>query len=257
MPKNSLFALIGAVALVLAPGCARFPDDGGIGNFTRISFRFRVQGKINDANDESPLTQYVYIVAIRTLTTDDIPNTGAPSPVIGDNTPNGFVAGSPTHFVLYDSTRPAQPFTLFKFNPGPTPGDPDNPVNLSSWFDTTPTRGRIINFVRPQDGDPAELQFDLFANQLVDSDADADTIRRIQVNILTMTRLSTTPGGTRIWDSIGNSQLPSEINAFLNVDLRGNSVVNNQLNTEPTGDTVAGNDPDIDLTDFRIEVERP
>lgn len=261
LPQN--LVLYGRLGLILAvlgstAGCARFPDSGAVGNFTRIRFKIRVNGTINDSTDSSPLTQYVYIIAIRVLQTDDIPNTGAPIPVANETSPNGFVAGSPTHFVQYDSLRPSQPFILYKFNPGPAAGDPTNPVNLGSWFDTSSTRGRIINFVRPSDagGSPKEFQFDLFANQLVNVNADAGTIRRLQVNILTMNRLSTS-GGSRVWDAVGNSLSPSEINSVLTVDLRSNSTVNNTTGIEPTGDTVGANDPDADISDFTIEVQRP
>lgn len=249
-------ALLGCVA---AGGCARFPAQGALGNFTRITFRFSVSGAINDSLDGTPLSQYVYIVAIRTLTTDDIPVTGSPLPVVGSPSSNGFVAGSPTHFVQYDSLRTSQPFVLNKFNPGPTPGDPSNPINLTSWFDTAPTRGRIVNFVRPIDpgGNPRTLQFDIFTNQLVDSDNLAANLRQLQVNILTMNRTANTGGGTRVWDALGNSLNPTELNTFITVDLRTNTVTDNRNGVEPQADTVGANDPDVDISDFTIEVQRP
>jgi hypothetical protein len=239
-------------------GCARFPDTPET-SFTKLSFRLRVAGAINDSRDDTPLTSYVYIVAIRVLTTEEIPNTGSPQPVINDNSPNGFVAGSPTHFVVYDSQRPAQPFTLNKFLPGPTPGDPDNPINLAQWTDTAPTRGRIVNYSRPGDpgADPRELRFEIFANQLVDSDDQADQIRRIQVNILTMNRLSNQGSGQRTWDALGDTRNPAEINTFLNIDVRANLIVDNLLGTEPADDTAGALDPDADLIDYTIEIERP
>jgi hypothetical protein len=216
----------------------------------------QVGGRFNDAIDDTPLTQYIYIIGIRVLTTDTIPPTGEPIPVIGGNSPNGFIAGSPTHFVIYDPTRAGQPLILNKFNPGPTPGDPSNPVNLSSWFDTAPTRGRILNFTLPGDLAGRELRFDIFANQLADSDNLAADIRRIQVNFFAMSRLATSPG-SRVWDSLGNSLNPGEVNTFVNVDLRSNLTVDNRLGIELASDTVGGSDPDLDIVDFSIEVQRP
>ncbi len=254
--RHSLaFAGILAVGLGPMSGCARFPTNG-VGEFSRISFRLRVTGNINDATDDSPLTQYIYIIALRVLTTDTTPPTGAPIPVLGDNSPNGFVAGSPTHFVLYDPTRPSQPLVLNKFNPGPTAGDPTNEINLASWFDTSATRGRIVNYTLPGDGDRRELRFDIFANQLADSDTAAANLRRIQVNFLTMNRLATT-SGSRVWDALGNSLNPGEVNTFVTVDLRSNVTVDNRLGVEPQNDTVGANDPDVDISDFSIEVQRP
>ena len=245
---------------LLATSCAKFPANGGIGNFTKITFRIKVAGNINTTQDDTPFTNYVYIVAIRALTTEDVPNTGAPVPVIGSNTPNGFVAGSPTHFVQFASDNPLRsyPFILYKFNPGPTTGDPDNPVNLASWFDTTPTRGAITNFQR-LDSDPHTLQFELFVNQLVNTDADASTIKKLQINLLTMNRLATSGSSGRLWDALGNANVPSELTTTITVDLRSNNTVDNRFETEPstTPDVTGGNDPDLDIRDFSVTVQQP
>jgi len=261
LSPNSVFSRrfigLAGLAILAGGGCAKFPDGGGVGEFTRVSFRFRVSGAINDAVDTTPLSQYVYIVAVRALDTEDVPNVGAPAPVIGDNSPNGFVAGSPTHFVVYDSTRAARPFILNKFNPGPTAGDPDNPINLGSWFDTSATRRPIINFTSPVNGgDPKELKFDLFVDQLVDSDNLAPNLKKLQVNILAM-NVKSTSSARRSWDALGNSLSPTEIVTTLTVDLRFNQIINNASGIEPENDTVGFVDPDVDISDFTIEVQRP
>ena len=257
LPRRTLTLAIGLGFLASLSGCAKFPDGGGVGNFTKISFRFRVAGSINDTIDSSPLSQYIYVVAIRTINTEDVPNTGAPSPVIGNNSPNGFVAGSPTHFVQYDSTRPGRPFSLYKFNPGPTPSDPTNPINLGSWFDTSATRRPILGYAAPvTGGDPRELQFDLYTDQLVDSDNLASTLTKLQVNILTM-NVKSTASGSRSWDALGNTLSPTEVNTTVIVDLRFNHIVNNASGIEPTNDTAGFSDPDDDISDFSIEVQRP
>jgi hypothetical protein len=241
----------------MCASCAKFPDTAGPGNFARITFRMRVAGNINTVQDDTPLTNYVYIFAIRVLTTDETPNTGAPQPVVGENNPNGFVAGSPTHFVQFDPARnPTRPFTLYRFNPGPSPGDPTNPINLASWVETTSSRGPIID--QFDESTPNELRFDVFVNQLVNSDAEANTVRRLQVNLLTMNRLAN-QGSTRdrSWDALGDQRLPSEISTFVTVDLRTNQIVDNRQNIEPTGDVVNLSDPDLDISDFSIEVQQP
>ena len=249
-----------AAFLLAGVGCAKFPNDGGLGNFTKITFRIKVAGNINTTQDDTPFTNYVYLVAIRTLTSEEVPNTGAPVPVIGSNTPNGFVAGSPTHFVQFASDNPqrAYPFTLYKFNPGPTAGEPDNPVNLASWFDTTSTRGAITNFQR-LDSDPRTLQFELYVNQLVDADSAASTIKKLQINLLTMNRLATGGSGGRLWDALGNATIPSEVSTTITVDLRSSTTVDNRFETEPstTSDVSGGNDPDLDIRDFSVTVQQP
>jgi hypothetical protein len=71
-----------------------------------------------------------------------------------------------------------------------------------------------------------------------------------------MNRLATS-GGARVWDAIGNSLNPVDVNSFVTVDLRVNGVVDNRFSIEPAGDTAGGDDPDLDLADFSIEVQRP
>ncbi|CAN5409385.1 hypothetical protein BH11ARM2_BH11ARM2_33310 [soil metagenome] len=246
--------------LLLIASCAKFPDNDTSSRFARISFTIQMQGEINDTSDDTPLTNYLYYVAIRTITTEDVPNTGAPVPVIDSNTPNGFVAGSPTHFVLFDSQRPTQsyPYRLFKFNPGPVETDPDNPINLGSFFDTASTRGPIVNFVRPTDSaNKNELKFDIFLNQLANTDEDATQIKKLQINVLTMNQLATQGVNTRAFDALGNSQSPSEINTTITIDLRSNNIVTNNQGIEPTGDVINGNDPSLDIQNYTVEVHQP
>jgi hypothetical protein len=71
-----------------------------------------------------------------------------------------------------------------------------------------------------------------------------------------MNRLATT-SGSRVWDALGNSLNPGEVNTFVTVDLRSNVTVDNRLGVEPQNDTVGANDPDVDISDFSIEVQRP
>lgn len=247
--------LAAAAAGLLAGGCAKYPSGTGADTFTKVSFRMKVRGQINP--------NYVYIVAIRVITTEDTPNTGAPIPVIGSNTPNGFVAGSPTHFVRFDpNSNPNQPFILYKFNPGPTQNDPTNTVNLASWYDTTATRGPIVNYSSLSDY-PSELRFDLFTNQLVDADSEAGTITKLQVNFLTMNKTAVSGTSGREWDALGNSQSSSDITDTITIDLRSNNQVDNgpdpdsNPTLEPAGDTVGGDDASLDLTDFTVSVTQP
>lgn len=250
--------------LLLVASCARFPDSGSASsNFARLSFTVQLQGQVNDVQDDTPLTNYLYFVAIRTITTEDVPNVGAPVPITGDSSQavgNGFVAGSPTHFVTFDTSRPTQPYPyhLFRFDPSSTPDDPSNATNLLSFVDTASIRGPIVNFVRPSaSSNKNELKFDLFLNQLANTDEEAANIKKIQINVLTMNQLATSGISTRAWDGLGNSRSPSEINTSITIDLRTNNLVTNNQGLEPTGDVVNGDDPSLDIQNYTVEIRRP
>jgi hypothetical protein len=257
------------LALLLLGGCARYPEGGAGSNFARITFRVRVAGRFNTTQDDTPLTNYVYVVAIRAIQGEGIPNTYPPSPVVGSNSPNdqnyspnGFVAGAPTHFVRFESDRPDQayPFRLFRFQPVvPTPTNGDNPIDLAAYADTFSSRGPIVQFERP-DADQQnsqELTFTVFANQLVDSDDLAPNLRRLQVNILTMNKPATQGTSDRVWDALGDPGQFGDVSQFVTIDLLTNQIVSNVGGIEAEGDTTNGNEPDLDITDFSIQVEQP
>jgi hypothetical protein len=148
------------------------------------------------------------------------------------------------------------PFVLYKFAPGPTADDPTNPTDLSRFSDTTTTRGPLVSFVQYIPG-TNELKFDIFTNQLVDSDAAAQTLQALQVNLLTMNRYANQGAGTRAWDAIGDNRVTSGL-SFISVDLRRNNIVTNTATSlEPEGDVTNANDPDLDIIDWSIEVQRP
>ncbi|HEY0867915.1 MAG TPA: hypothetical protein VGE01_11065 [Fimbriimonas sp.] len=240
-------ALLVAAALC---GCAKFPEDGGgTANVTRIQFRMRVQGKINTTLDNDPITNYIYAVAIR-ASADENPNPETnPQPVFSAPHPNGFVQGEPTHFVLFDSINPQSqyPYVLYRFA---RTGDPENPINLASW---TRVDQQIINFVRPDAGSN-ELRFDLFINQLADSVEEQNSLRFLQVNFLTMNRYARDTVSGRQQDYLGNNNNPVDVNKAITIDLRTNTVRENDNDYEPTGDTP---DPDLDIVDWSVQVVRP
>lgn len=211
----------------------------------------KVAGTIND--------QYFYDFAIRT-STDPNPESDAtkvPQPVIGQNNPNGRVAGSPTHFIEYAPSVPSSDtFTVYRFSTQaevPNPSDPDNPINLGSFPPTT--RGRIFDFVSPVPGTSSELQFSIFMNLLADTDADAKAIQALQIQMLTMSRLSNQGGGTRVYDYLGSLNQPE----FVKIDLRSNNSYGNSgglpgSGLEPDGDCPV---PDLDIVDWGVTVVRP
>ncbi len=190
------------------------------------------------------------------------PPTLAPVPVINSNNPNGRTAGSPTHFVEFNSLFPtsSQPFTLNEFATSaqvPNPNDPTNPINLAVYAPST--RGQIFNFTTPfNGGGPSTLSFTVYTNMLADTDAEAMALQTLQVNILTMTRPANQGSGTRVIDGLGDSRTVSGLNNFLQINLlKSGTYANSLIQLEPTGDTFGGTEPDVDITDFTITVTPP
>lgn len=250
MSRKAVFQMAG-FALAAAAGCAKFPANGTGTGFTKLIFRLKVAGTIN--------ANYIYDFAIR-ASTDANPDTSSehvPQPVLNGSSPNGRMAGSPTHFVEYaPSNATLDPFTLYRFSTQaevPNPDDPDNPINLGNFPPST--RGRIVNYDPITPGTTTDLQFELFVNLLADTDAAAPLIQALQVQLLTMNRPTNLGSGTRVIDYLGQAGSPE----FIKVDLRSNGTYGNTSGLpgsgiEPTGDCP---DPDLDIVDWSIEVQRP
>ncbi len=247
-------------ALVLG-SCARFPSTPNAGDFTSITFTFRVAGKINTTADSDPATYYVYDVALAASADPNPLVTLAPVPVINSNNPNGRVAGSPTHFIEFNSLNPTSqfPFALNRFalsSEAPNPNDPTNPTNLAVFSPST--RGVITRFTTPSNGgDPATLSFTIYTNMLADTDAAARALQSLQINILTMTRPANQGSGNRVIDAFGDSRSISGLSNFLQINLLKSGSYTNLSGNEPTGDTFGGTDPDVDIIDYTITVTPP
>jgi hypothetical protein len=206
---------------------------------------------------------YIYDIALRASSSSNPDVQNAPLPTLSSNNPNGRMAGSPTHFVEFyapASDPTIEPFVLYRFSlqsEVPNPSDPNNAINLASWARSG--RGRIVNFTPVTTGSSNTLQFSIFTNMLADTDAAANALESLQVNLLTMNRISSQGGGNRTIDSLGDNNSSSGINTFLKVDLRASGSYNNLIpgpgyQIEPTGDCP---DPDLDVTDFSIDVAKP
>jgi len=251
------------LALGLAVGCAscaKFPDNATGSQFTRIIFRLEVAGKINTSIDDDPSTFYLYDFAIRASTDPNPQDQTAPRPVLGANEPNGRMAGSPTHFVEFNGqfATVANPFVLYRFaktSEVENPTDPTNDIELSSFAEST--RRRIVNFDRVENGTRV-LQFELFTDQLADTDEAAQALQSLQVNFLSMTRPANIGSGTRVIDAFGDTRSP-QINDYFLIDLRANRVYSGTLSPgfEPENDTIPGTLPDVDIVNWSIEVQRP
>lgn len=211
--------------LLLLCGCAKLPDNAVVTTTKRLLFTLRVQGQIR--------SDYVYIVALRP-SVDLNPTTQGPIPVIAPPWGNGFVAGGVTHFVRWDPLQSPR-FIIYKFLN----------ANLLDFFQV----GVPINYVEVGPNDK-ELKFEIDLSQLVTNPLDQQSI---QVNFLTMNRIPSGTGGSKDWDALGDSRLPGEINDYVTIPLRTAGVYDNARfnDLEPSNDAP---DPDLEITDFRIEV---
>lgn len=216
--------------LLTLASCAKFPPNVTT-DATRVIFSMEVRGQIR--------SDYIYIIAIRT-STDVNPIGDGPVPVVAFPTNNGFVAGNVNYFVQWSPDT--QQYTLYRF----TSAD-------ASFF--TPA-GIPINSV-PVTGGGRRLQFELSAEQLVTTAGTSNTLQSLQVNFLTMNRLlNASAGSSRIIDALGDTRLITELNSPVRIPLATSGIYDNNrfaLLEPPVADCP---DPDLDISDWSIEVRR-
>lgn len=219
------------LSLLLLAGCAKFPGTTVAGS-TRLVFTMTVDGTIRD--------NYVYIIALRP-SLEGNPTTPGPEPVVAPPWGNGFVAGNVTHFVRYDVTQSPR-YLLYKFRD----------VNLNEYF----AIGAPVTSEDPSTNGGKTLRFELDLKDIEPTPGSAGTLQSLQVNFLTMDRVPQgNDTGGKNFDALGNSQSPSEINEWVTIPLTQNGIYDNlRFNgLEPRGDT---RDPDLDITNFSVEVRK-
>jgi hypothetical protein len=217
-------------------GCAKFPTNI-TADSTRLIVRMTVKGEIQRNG-------YIYIIPLR-VSTDPNPTGDGPIPVVAFPNANGFVTGNVTHFVSW--TPDSREYTLWKFRDG----------NL---IERDPI-GIPINTVDVQTGS-RNLGFELSLEQLVDTPGTSSQLQSLQVNFLTMSRSldnGTTAG--RIIDALGDTRNILDLNSPIRILLATSRLYTNQdFNfVEPPSDTPANSDcpdPDLDISDWSIEVRR-
>lgn len=226
--------------LAIMSACAKFPPNGG-SQSTRLIFTMTVAGEIRN--------NYIYIVALRPSRAVNPNPADGPLPVVERPWGNGFVAGNVSHFVQYDVAQ-SSPYLIYKF-------DLVDQVNyvpdLTHWSEL----GVPVNTTDVPPGGKV-IQFEILLSDLEPDPTVEAALQTLQVNFLTMNRRPTGDDpGTKIWDALGNNT-PSQVNDYINIPLTQNGVYNNDNNVqgviEPEGDTP---DPDLDITDWRVEVRRP
>lgn len=233
---RTFFVALCLVALVFG-GCARFPDGGGEGLTTRLIFTMEVDGVLRTGSEPgSGGAPYVYIIALR-LSKEINPTDEGPIPVVVPSG-NGFVAGNATHFIIWNPLA-SPSYQIWRF--------------LDEELNDYVQIGVPINFVPVQTAGN-RLEFEVDLSQLVPV-SEVPEYRSVQVNFLTMNNTNTSGGG-RLWDALGDSADPSQINSFFTVPLTFSQLYDNARagGIEPQGDVI---DPDLDIIDWSIEVRLP
>ncbi|MGE0001481.1 MAG: hypothetical protein AB7F50_05175 [Fimbriimonadaceae bacterium] len=223
-----------ALTALIACGCAKFPDTGGVGATTRLVFTMEVDRQIRSGRNtgENGLP-YVYVVAIFLSKVDNPPEDG-PLPVVSPGG-NGIVAGQCSHFVMFYPPQ-GPDYQIWEFRD----------ATLNERF----PKGIPIQTTDVNPGS-ARIQFEIDLSQLVPL-ADVGAYRSAKVNFLTMNNTNT-QGGGRVWDARG--QFPVQVNRPFTVPLRASRTFRNAQTdaVEGAGDCA---DPDLDIVDWTIEVRK-
>ncbi len=248
---------IGLVSTVFGlVGCAKFPANGTSSDFTHLIFRFRLAAPIDP--------HYIYGVAIRPImdgdpTSVDLDGHG-PVPVIRVGSKNGYVEGWPTRFIQFDES--VKPFYLvYRFPPREVTTEDDNPRNLgakelfsqaadSNFIDPRPISNDGVSYGK-------DLGFEITTRDLVDSEADAQKIRHIQFNILTMNKDALASTADRVMDALGD---PSTFErGYTQRFVKASNTFTNTGSTIPErpDDTYPVNLPSVDIVDWSLEIRTP
>ena len=221
--------LLGIVLSLTLFGCAKLPVGGGIPTTKRVTFSFTMQTAINQ--------NFVYIIPLRPSALSNPPDQG-PVPVVAPPWGNGFVSGNVNYFVKWDFTQlPQSQCEIFQFAD----------ANLINYF----AIGVPISFSQTPDGKTLMFQLDLA--QIAPDATTAESYQSVQVNFLTMDHVPQGSTGSKTWDALGDSRLPSQINTWVTIPLRTSGTYTNSSTgfIEPTGDCA---DPALDIADWLIQV---
>lgn len=215
---------------LLLAGCARFPE-GGQAVSKRLIVQFRVAGQIRP--------DYHYFILIDN-DNDPLGVDGPVPPIAPPWGGNGFATGSLQYFVEHNGALPFNGFVLYKVL------DPDR-------LQVFQPLGPPIEASVSPDGKSLRVVID-FASIVLEGQEPAD-IRTLQINIIATDRTPKDPTDTslKMWDALGDSR--QSPNSYLTIQTDIDRVLRNvDTNMEPAGDVVNGNDPDLDIVDWQIEV---
>lgn len=216
--------------LLLPTGCARFPQQEQA-TAKRLVVQFRVAGQIRP--------EYYYFILIDN-DNDAIGATGPTPPVAPPWGGNGFATGSFQSFVEYNGALPFGGFLVHRVL------DPDR-------LQVFQPLGAPLEALVSPDRKSVRVVID-FGSIAREGQSPAD-IRVLQLNIIATDRTPKDPTDTslKMWDALGDSRLSA--NSYLTLTTDTDRVLRNiDLKLEPEGDVVGGNDPDLDIVDWQVEV---
>jgi hypothetical protein len=219
-----------AVAVYVMSSCAVLPNGSTGTQFTRLIFTWTMEGPINP--------NYVYVVALNPSTSVN-PTVQGPVPVVAAPWGNGFVAGGCQYFIRWDSLQSPN-YILYQFTD----------ATLNGYFQV----GVPVNYVDITSG-ATQFQFEVDVNQLAATTAQAQALQSVQVNFLTMNVVPQGgSGGTKVWDALGNPNLPSDVNDYITVALTGPGIYNNARYGGELAQAGWCADPALNIVDFSVEV---
>ena len=223
--------MIFGIGFSLLTSCAKYPT-GSNGNTTKLLIiTMTVAGQLNP-ND-------VYIVAFNPSTQLN-PTTSGPVPVVAPPWGNGFLAGNCTYFVRWNGNFTPQ-YSIYQFTD-----------TLLNNYVGTGVPVQITN--PPANGN--QISFAIDMSQLATSVNQANLYQSIQINFLTMDRIPVGNSGTKNWDALGDGRNATSINTWITIPLTTTGTYNNARfgYIEPTGDVISDGDPDLDISDFSVQV---
>jgi hypothetical protein len=228
--RKGMLILSALTAALLAAGCARFPETGqAFGK--RLVVELRVAGQIR--------SDYYYFILIDN-DSDFLGVTGPVPPVAPPWGGNGFATGSFQYFVEHNRARPFNGFMLLKVL------DPDR-------LQVFQPLGPPLEATLSADGKSMRVVID-FASIARDGQNPAD-IRVLQINLIATDRIPKDPTDTslKMWDALGDSR--QFANSYLTLQTDTDRILrNSDTRLETSNDVVNGNDPDLDIVDWQIEV---
>ena len=235
--------LIALLLLLLPTGCAKSPAGTSSGTGPQLLISMTVAGSIRP--------DYFYFVLFNNA--NDTSGTNGPIPVVASPWGNGFAAGRTadaglTHFVRVDASQPQGGYGVYAIVPG---------SDLRTF--------QYLGAPLQETTGSNTIQFRIPLSQLGTTAVPAGGIQNLQINFLATNTIPTDPnyGGTKFFDALGDARQPGGINNYITISTTQSAIYQNSDKLlEPSGDvTEAGNgvfrpvnDPDLDITDWRVEV---
>jgi hypothetical protein len=217
---NVALAVLAALSLPMAGGCARTPA-GAVSQLKRqILVQMTVRGQIN------PQRHYFFAIDTSNDTSQ------GPLPTVAPPWGNGWGAGRITYYVQVDAAQPGF-YGLYRFDP-------------KSLLQTPTYLGRPIAYSPIENTNT--LSFSLSLDDLLDPNG--APAQNLNLNFITTDRIPLDPNDRepKLVDALGRVG-----NNYISINTQQQRIYQNSQSSEPeaSGDVA---DPDLDIVDWQIEV---